>query len=191
MTRWCRVKNALNISHYILLIAFFHFPNWIAFFIIQSTRKWFIKFSPHTRALSNTQFQLDTIFCHAKRDAMKGTSLDVQRNWKEKIVSPFIMNILCYDFFPELSPSKVSECERQDENFWKINNLSDFFRRTRIQILAFWCQKCLNMSFIHSAPQSTLQLNIRTVVVGIEHRHVRRKNMFLLFVLYFCGKSYY
>lgn len=55
---------------------------------------------------------------------MKGTSLDVQRNWKEKIVSPFIMNILCYDFFPELDstaePSQASEStrvyKRQDEN---------------------------------------------------------------------------
>lgn len=90
------VNNALNISHNILLIALFHFQNWIAFFIIQSTRKRFIKFyPPHYGVIRNfpESFSSNAMQSAHRRERI---SLNVQRNCKEIWKNCFTIH---YEFF--------------------------------------------------------------------------------------------
>lgn len=143
------VNNALNISHSILLMALFHFPNWIAFFIIQSTRKWFIKFS----LTPDTQFCSILFTCKARwREEKK-----FKRAKKLEERNCFTIH---YEFFIIWLLFFWCDGERKIDNF-------------ELEFKFFSCRKsifprCVALSPFTRYSLPTMPLNVWTFIVGIE-----------------------
>lgn len=165
------VNNAVYISHNTLLIALFHFENWIAFLILQSTRKRFIKFPPHRYAISLLSLRHDEGGYGVKKFKRAKRRKNLFHHWL------WIFYIM----------TTWLRCGERDERAWMMSKINNFQPRKNSNLFSFFRRGNFSNKLPRDAQQPTTLLNIWTFIVGIETSPRETRKCFS----FFHGEFYY